>query len=80
MKTTLVDSLQREEQAILAHLSASLPFRRLEEIRRLLALYSAPTPVGAELDAAISRGAAPPAGGRDILRGIGAAMREARSA
>ncbi|WP_137123815.1 hypothetical protein [Roseomonas sp. HF4] len=80
MKTALVDSLHREEQTILDHLNASLPFRRLEEIRRLLALYDAPTPVGADLDAVISRSVTPPGGGRDVLRGIGAAMREARSA
>lgn len=80
MNHDLVASLHREERAILADLRGSLHFRRLEAIRRLLALYDAPRPVGVDLDAAISHGAAQPAGGRDNLRGIGAAMREARSA
>jgi len=86
MNTSLVNSLHQEEQEILEQLRGSMPFRRLEEIRRLLALYDAPAPIGAELDAAMTVGAALPVpatahpGGRDVLRGIGAAMREARTA
>jgi hypothetical protein len=51
MDTSLIAKLQAEERMILDDLRGSLPFRRLEEIRRLLALYSDQPPIGAGLDA-----------------------------
>ncbi len=51
MDATLIAALRREEQVLLKELHGSLNYRRLEEIRRLLALYDTQPPVGAMLDA-----------------------------
>jgi len=61
MSGTLIAALRMEERAILAELRDSIVFRRLEELRRLLELYEAQPPVGAELDAMLAerRDAAP---------------------
>jgi hypothetical protein len=54
MDTTVIARLHAEERLLLAELRASMPFRRLEEIQRLLALYSAQPPIGAGLDAMLA--------------------------
>lgn len=54
MDTSLINSLQAEERVILDELRASSPFRRLEEIRRLLVLYRDDAPIGASLDAMLA--------------------------
>ncbi len=54
MDTSLINALQAEERGILDELRASSPFRRLEEIRRLLLLYREDAPVGAGLDAMLA--------------------------
>jgi predicted ATPase len=51
MDTNLIAKLHAEERVILDELRASLPFRRLEEIRSLLSLYAEQPPIGAGLDA-----------------------------
>jgi hypothetical protein len=56
MHTVLVSALHSEERMILAELRTSLHFRRLEEIRRLLGLYTAQPPIGATLDAMLADG------------------------
>jgi hypothetical protein len=68
MHTTLVAALHREEGEILTELRASIPFRRLEEIRRLLALYDQQPPIGSSLDAML----ADPRAGRPVLPHPGA--------
>ncbi len=50
MDTSLIATLRQEERAILDELRGSSPFRRLEEVRRLLMLYGDQPPVGAGLD------------------------------
>jgi hypothetical protein len=59
MDTTLIASLHSEERMILAELRGSIHYRRLEEIRKLLGLYTGQPriehtdepPIGAFLDA-----------------------------
>lgn len=58
MDTSLIASLQAAERALRTELRASIPYRRLEEIRRLLALYRDAPPIGATLDALLGDGQA----------------------
>lgn len=75
MDGTLIAALRREERALLTELHGSLNYRRLAEIRRLLALYDAQPPVGATLDALLDAPAAAPQ--RVIALGQGARANEA---
>jgi hypothetical protein len=61
MTTLLLSALHREEHMILTELRASMHFRRLEEIRRLLSLYETQPPIGATLDAMLADGRDRPA-------------------
>lgn len=60
MDATLIAALRREEQALLRRLHGSLDYRRLSEVRRLLALYDTQPPIGAALDALLDAHAATP--------------------
>jgi len=63
MNATLIAALRWEEEALLADLLGNVKYRRLQEIRRLLALYETQPPIGAALDALIDGAqAAPPPG------------------
>ena len=82
MSSMLIASLHQEEITLLEELRASTMFRRYEEIRRLLALYDVPKPVGTELDAMLAEAEAKAAGPRRaatlaVLTGIGSEMRRA---
>lgn len=51
MNGNLITALRTEEELILVELRGSRAFHRLEQVRRLLDLYDARPPVGADLDA-----------------------------
>jgi hypothetical protein len=84
MSSTLLASLYYEESTLLSELRGSTQFRRLEEIQRLITLYAAAPPVGAELDAVLTR--TTPSitpdwtGTQAILQDLGADMRRAEVA
>jgi hypothetical protein len=84
MSSTLLASLYYEESTLLSELRASTQFRRLEEIQRLITLYAAAPPVGADLDAVLSQAQASVmpswAGTQAILQDLGAGMRRAEVA
>lgn len=83
MSSILVASLHTEERLLLQELRSTAQFRRYEEIRRLLALYDAPKPVGTELDALMEAvpTMAPRRGATHlVLRSLGAEMRQAEVA
>lgn len=84
MSSYLIASLHQEEVTLLEELRASTMFRRYEEIRRLLALYDVPRPVGADLDAMLAEAeakASPPGPRRAatlaVLASLGSEMRRA---
>lgn len=84
MSSSLLASLYQEESTLLSDLRRSTQFRRLEEIQRLIALYAAEPPVGAEFDAVLTRSATPLTpdwtGTQAILQDLGAVMRRAEVA
>lgn len=51
MELRLIDELRQAEHSILEELRATGPYQRLQAVRQVLALYEAPPPVGALLDA-----------------------------
>ena len=78
MSRMLIAKLYDEETALLGELRGSDLFRRYEAVRRLLELYDAPRPVGADLDELM--GARPAAAPRSpgtvhILERLGSEMR-----
>ncbi len=82
MSSVLIASLHKEEVVLLEELRGSTLFRRYEEIRRLLALYDVPRPVGADLDAMLAAMEAKPptehrAATLEILESVGLQMRRA---
>ncbi len=82
MSSVLIASLHKEEVQLLDELRGSTLFRRYEEIRKLLALYDVPRPVGANLDAILeSMEAKPPLPRRaatlQVLEMVGSEMRRA---
>lgn len=63
MDLRLIDELRQAEHSILEELRATGPYQRLRAVRQVLALYEAPPPVGALLDALLAdppHGARPP--------------------
>lgn len=85
MNRMLLDTLYGEENLLLEELRSSALFRRYEAVRRLLDLYDAPAPVGADLDqmmdlrpmpaAPVPVRAAKPQGTLRILENIASEMR-----
>lgn len=77
MSRMLIAKLYDEETALLEELRGSDLFLRYEAVRRLLEIYDAPRPVGAELDDLMeARPAAPKAPGTlHILERLGSTMR-----
>ena len=59
MDAGLVSTLHEEEMSLLGELRETVGYRRLEEIRRLLALYDSQPPVGADLEEMLERAPRP---------------------